>query len=219
MNTVFLAVEDDLSAAVAHTLLRRICGATCMPTRLGKNRAGGSGQIEKYIKKYIDLARKEPVAVITDLDVHSCPVALIDKWFCSQKIPAGMAFRIAVREIEAWLMADRPGLSAFLDVSESLIPDNVEAIPAPKEKLISIARRAKREIRLEIVPPSGSRARQGLGYNSALSKFVTDSWNADNAKARSESLRRAITGFEKLRHAWCSGMAMTPGGSGESRKT
>ncbi len=116
-------------------------------------------------------------------------------------------------------MADRAGLSAFLGVSESLIPDNVEAIAAPKEKLISIARRAKRELRNEIVPPSGSRARQGLGYNDALSRFVMDGWNAEKAKAGSESLRRAIAGFERLRHAWCSARSVTPIGKRKTRKT
>ncbi len=202
MKTVFLAVEDDLSEAVAHQLLRRVCGASCVPQRLGGGRARGSGQIRKNLSQYIDLASKQPVAVITDLDDRICPIALISDWFGSRKVPAGMAFRIAVRETESWLMADRSGFSAFLDVPEHLIPDNVHSIAQPKEYLIRIANRAKRDLRSEILPARGSLARQGLGYNDALSRFVRESWNTETAKTGSESLRRAISGLERLRHVW-----------------
>jgi hypothetical protein len=219
VSTVFLAVEDDLSEAVAEKLLGRVFGAACVPQRLGKGRARGSGQIRINLWKYADLARTQPVAVITDLDDHKCPIALINDWFGLRKIPAGMAFRIAVRETEAWLMADRAGLSMFLGVPERLIPDNVEAISRPKERLIGIAGRARRELRNEIVPARGSLARQGLGYNDVLSRFVRESWNADAAKSGSESLRRAISGFERLRNALRPGMAATPIASRKGRKT
>lgn len=202
MNTVFLAVEDDLSEAVVHKLLRGVCGASCVPQRLGRGRAGGNSQIRKNLLQYVDLASKQPVVVITDLDDCNCPIALISDWFGSRKVPAGMAFRIAVRETESWLMADRSGFSAFLEVPEHVIPDNVEAIAHPKEYLIRIANGAKRDLRSEILPARGSLARQGLGYNDALSRFVRESWNAETAKTGSESLRRAISGLERLRHVW-----------------
>lgn len=219
MTTVFLAVEDDLSEAVANKLLGGAGGASWVPQRLGRGRAPGSGQIRKNLPKYADLASKQPVAVITDLDDRKCPIALINDWFGSRKIPAGMAFRIAVREVEAWLMADRVGLSAFLGVPLSLIPDNVEMVSRPKERLIGIAGRARRELRDEIVPARGSLARQGLGYNDVLSRFVRENWNPEAATSGSESLRRAIAGFEKLRNVWRSGRAIAPSALSKGERT
>ncbi len=173
-----------------------------MPSRLLKARPGGSGQLKINVPKYLELSSRCPVTVFTDLDNWSCPVALLQDWFGARAIPEGMAFRIAVREVESWLMADREGISEFLGVASNRIPNDVDSVVAPKQILISIARKAPKEIRAEIVPSARSAAVQGIGYNDVLSKFVRERWSSSNAASGSASLRRALVRLDRVRDFW-----------------
>ncbi len=202
MTKVFFAVEDVLSSVVADRLLRRAFGPSCILTRLTGNRQGGNGQLRANLPKYKNLCAKSPVAIITDLDNSSCAVALVSGWFGAAGVPKGLSFRVAVREIEAWLMADREGISEFLGVAGNSVPLRTDDVVNPKQTLVSISRKARRELRSEIVPSRGSSAVQGFGYNDVFSAFARERWDADRASSHSESLRRAIHGFERLRDHW-----------------
>ncbi|HEY7320113.1 MAG TPA: hypothetical protein VIE89_21300, partial [Candidatus Binatia bacterium] len=50
-----------------------------------------------------------------------------------------MCFRVAVREVEAWLLADRERISRFLSVPLSRIPTNPEGERDAKEVMVSLA--------------------------------------------------------------------------------
>ncbi len=202
MTTVFFAVEDVISSIVADRLLRKAFGASCVSKRLLIRQQGGNGQLRTNIPKYKNLCTKNPVAVITDLDNSKCAVSLVRGWFGAAGVPKGLSFRVAVREIEAWLMADREGIAEFLGVSESVIPARTDDVQNPKQTLVAISRKARRELRSEIVPSDGSNAIRGLGYNDVFSAFARETWDAERASGHSESLRRAIAGFQKLRDHW-----------------
>jgi hypothetical protein len=111
-----------------------------------------------------------------------------------------LIFRIAVREIESWLLADRTGFASFLNIKKQLIPLNPDGIRDPKRLLINLAKRSHRRlIRNAIVPTPGNTARIGPDYNGQLSYFVTNIWNIEEALKNSDSLRRtvkAINGFQ-----------------------
>lgn len=102
-----------------------------------------------------------------------------------------MHLRVAVREVEAWLLADRIGLARFLSVPAARMPQLPELEPSPKRTIVALARRSgRRDIRQDLVPrpPSGRTA--GPGYVPFLTEFVRSHWDPAAAELRSDSLRR-----------------------------
>lgn len=57
-----------------------------------------------------------------------------------------MCFRIAVREVEAWLLADAEQAAGFLAVPLARIPAEPETLPDPKATLIALAGRSRKEL-------------------------------------------------------------------------
>jgi len=103
-----------------------------------------------------------------------------------------------VREVEAWLMADREGFSQYFSVNIDKIQPNTESIVNPKEyllELIKISR--KKDIRTDILPryPSDKR---GPAYNSRLCEFVQSMWGVERAQSHSRSLDRAFSAIMKI---------------------
>ena len=110
-----------------------------------------------------------------------------------------MCFRIAVRAVEAWLLADRSNVARFLSVSIDLIDLHPERLTAPKSQLISIARRSRsRTIRMGIVPSAGDSRVIGPEYTALMSEFARERWDPQRAQARSPSLRGTMERFLSL---------------------
>ncbi|MGH8244991.1 MAG: hypothetical protein ACREUU_01005, partial [Gammaproteobacteria bacterium] len=103
---------------------------------------GGSGYLRKTIRGWNRAAQGVPFVVLTDLDQHECPAALLGAWLPEPR-HANLVFRIAVREVEAWLLADVENLASFLKVRSSAIPRNPDAVLDPKGALIGAARRSR----------------------------------------------------------------------------
>ena len=130
------------------------------------------------------------------------PRALIENWLSVPK-HNNLLFRVAVREIEAWLLADSKGLAGYLAVKPGLVPKNPEALPDPKRNLVELARKSRRkQIREDIVPRIGSTAQIGPGYNACLSEFVQSVWDVESAANRAASLRRTLDRLSTFRPAW-----------------
>jgi hypothetical protein len=138
-------------------------------------------------------AKGTPVLLVTDLDdLRVCPASLIQDWLGAPRSP-NLLFRVAVAEIESWLLADSVGLSRYLDIGEGLIPKQPDNVQNPKLELINLARRTRvRDLREDLVPEVGSTARVGRAYNAAMVRFVTHQWSAERAAPASPSLLRAI---------------------------
>jgi len=191
MSQIFvnLAVEDALSEAV----LRRILDDTARPfCVVACYRRGGYGYLKSHIHGFNNAAQGIPYLVLTDLDQAECPPELIREWLDHPRRP-NLLLRVAVREVEAWLLADRPGMAQFFGVAEALTPRNVELLPDPKQTLIHLARKSRRRaLREAIAPPSGSTSTQGPDYNGALLPFVQAKWNIGEAMRNSTSLRRTV---------------------------
>ncbi|MCB0764947.1 MAG: hypothetical protein KDB84_09590, partial [Flavobacteriales bacterium] len=110
-----------------------------------------------------------------------------------------LIFRIAVREVEAWLLADRAGFAEFLGLPVTKIPQAPESLRDPKQTLINLARRIKRRrLAEELIPPVGSSSSVGPFYNDRLSEFVTTKWNVQSASKRSPSLAKALYRLHEL---------------------
>lgn len=200
MNTIFVGVEDDLSFRVATSLVTKVFAGVYSPQRLHTKKAGGFGALKSNLKKYQNLSMKQPVVLITDLDQYDCAPSLIKDWFGKHGQSKFLCFRVAVREIESWLMADRTNFASYLGVSEAKIPREIDSENDPKARLISIAKNARKDIRDEIVRRSSAGFAQALGYNDVLSVFVDSNWNMDAAAEQSNSLRRAIDGLSRLKN-------------------
>lgn len=154
-------------------------------------RRGGSGYLRSRMRNFCELAGQMPVLLLTDLDTAQCPMTLIGAWSRNNAIPDRLIFRIAVRQVESWLLADRESIASLLKVSLRRLPGNPDKLPDAKRFLLQLAGKAPRRVREELVVARGATAGQGLGYNTFLSDFVRSRWNPSRAAMRSDSLNRA----------------------------
>ena len=196
INIVF---EDDLSKAVIMKILQsrdRYEVGIGFPMH-------GFGNIKKKIDGFNNAAKGMPYLVLTDLDKEECAPTLIQDWIKNVPIHQNLLFRVAVREVESWVLADRDCFAKFLGVEEVLIPVEVDEIGDPKDYLVNLVKKSsKRKLRDDIVPKKGSTAKQGPNYNGPLISFVKNFWNPDEAMQNSPSLRRAIKAIEHFRPKW-----------------
>jgi hypothetical protein len=188
MQRISLATEDELSEAVGLRLVAEVSPALEVGLRL---RRGGYGYLRSKVASFCQMARREPLLLITDLDRHCCAASLVDEWMRRTPRTAGLLFRVAVREVESWLLADHDAMRTLLGRSASSLPDLPDMLADPKRALLNLARSARREVRTDLCAETGAIAAQGLGYNRRLTDFVRRDWNPMRASSRSDSLRRA----------------------------
>lgn len=194
-----LAVEDELSDAVLRRLLKEAKQDFAVGTTY---RDRGYGYLKRTIPGWNRAAKGKPILVLTDLDQHDCAPALVQAWLPDGRHP-NLIFRIAVREVESWVLADRVGLARFLRCPQRLLPEAPESLPDPKVALIDAASKStSRELREDIVPRRGSTAKIGRGYNLALTRFVRDQWNVAEAVSRAPSLARAAARLDSFQPVW-----------------
>lgn len=188
LNNVILAVEDRLSDAVATKILETF-GAKIVK-RIGFQ---GKSDLERKTPELNRAANGITVFMLTDLDSpRECPPGLIHSWIRGTLNPK-FFFRVAIMEVESWVMADRIGFADFLSVPSHRIPSPTDDILNPKEFLISLARRSgKKAIREALVPTQGATLSVGNQYNTLLSEFVREHWDLERAATASPSLKRTL---------------------------
>ena len=188
LSNVILAVEDRLSEAVATKILEKF--SIEIIERIGFQ---GKSHLERKTPEFNRAASGITVFMLTDLDSpRDCPPGLIRSWIKGSLNPK-FFFRVAVMEVESWVMADRIGFAAFLSIPLHRIPLSTDDILNPKEFLISLARRSKRKtVREALVPTQGSTLSIGNQYNTLLSEFVREHWDLERAAAVSPSLKRTL---------------------------
>jgi len=161
--SIIIAVEDELSGAVMSRLIS-FSGRNFAINRIFNAR--GNARLKDGMTKFRAASRVLPHIILTDLDRCPCPPVLIDNWKANQ-LPPQLLFRIAVREVEAWLLADRAGIAEFLHIDVNKVPHSPEVEDDPKRTLINLARKSrKRRLSQEIVPEVGSSAKIGPLYNT-----------------------------------------------------
>lgn len=206
MIPLFVATEDALSFKVCERLIRQVDATDTFIIQ--PNKPTGNGQLKSKISKYIELAHTYPVFMLTDLDRLSCPLVLLEQWLGGRQLPQNMLIRIAVRETESWLLADREGFSRFVGAPISKIPDCPESLPDPKVKLLQlVGRYATKPIKGDILPDKESASKVGIGYNHRLNSFVDELWDPQRVLQCSDSLRRTVDRLQQLRVRVCMGQA------------
>ncbi len=196
-----VAVEDFLSEAVARKLLRASGRDYAVGAVFGR---GGFGYLKKLAPGWNRAASGTPFFLLTDLDTRPCPGGLITDWFGGRP-HANMLARVAVREVEAWLLADIESLALFLSVSEDRVHNEVESLPDPKSTLLHlVARSPDRALRARILPKPDSTAKQGPDYNACLAEFVNSKWNIQAACLNAPSLKRSFQRCRDFTPSWPS---------------
>lgn len=192
--SINLAVEDLLSEA----LLRKIINESRKPFYIGYCYGkSGYGYLKQKIKAFNHAARITPFFVLADLVTQCAPIQ--KREWIGEEIHPNLLFRVAVRESEAWLLADREGFASFLGINYLRIPSNADEIQDPKNFLLNLARRSRnRELREAILPSPNTTASVGPSYNSELTNFVQRSWVVKRAIQNSDSLLRAFNAIRQF---------------------
>lgn len=190
---VSAAVEGLVDEAVVQRLIEH-AGGVPGPV-YGKN---GKPALRSRVRGYDNAARHAPWILLVDLNAEQeCAPQLRAAW-----LPAAapqLCFRVAVRAIEAWLLADPERMARFLRIAKTRVPREPESVQDPKRALVDLARASRlRAIREDMVPREGSGRPVGPAYVSRVIEYVRSEWRPDVAASRSESLRRAIACLQRL---------------------
>jgi hypothetical protein len=190
---IMAAVEGPVDEAVIRRLAQHV--GLQVGQVYGKN---GKDHLRRRIEAYNNAARLSPWVVLVDLNRDAeCAPPLRGAWL--NQPAANMCFRVAVREVESWLLADRGRLARYLRVPISRVPITPEAIEDPKRAVVELAARShRRDIREDMVPRPGSGRPVGPAYASRLIEFVGTHWNPEVAAGSSDSLRRCLVRLKEM---------------------
>ncbi|HUN08312.1 MAG TPA: DUF4276 family protein [Aggregatilineales bacterium] len=147
------------------------------------------------IRKYEQAARYVTWLMLLDLDQDAaCGAAYRQSLVSDPQSP--LILRIAVRTIEAWIMADREHLAAFLKVSMQKIPAYPDSVEYPKKTLIEVVRTSRdKKLIADMVPLQSIGKLEGPNYEARIAEFMNHDkypWRPEVAAQHSDSLARCI---------------------------
>jgi hypothetical protein len=188
MPYVTVAVEGPSDAAIA----QKMCDTVGLTLARAPIVAGGKSKLDPRLRGYNNAARLSPWLILRDLDNDAaCPAELRRVLIPNEA--EFLVFRIPVRSIESWLLADRAAIAHYLRIRQALVPAECETLPRPKRTLVDLARQSKsRAIREDMVPASGMMAEVGPGYTGRITDFALNVWEPDRAAERNDSLERCL---------------------------
>jgi hypothetical protein len=190
------AGEGPTDRAVARKLIL-LAGArpgADYATRRGA--APGKDRLDRKLDAYNAAARHAPWLVLRDGD-GECAVSLRAKLLPNPS--CGMRLRIVVPTVEAWLIADRDALAAFLGIRAATLPTHPEQHADLKAALVQAAADSRnREIRSDFMPATRSGRREGPGYATQLMAFIESDWSPQRAVSAAPSLGRAMARLREV---------------------
>ncbi|MGC6387259.1 hypothetical protein ACMV8I_06265 [Ewingella sp. S1.OA.A_B6] len=196
MIDISIATEDILSEEVISKILTEL-GDFNLLHKLGRK---GCGYLIKKIENFNTLANTGNVLVVIDLDMNRTSDEYL--LYLTRNLKnrhENLIFSVPTREVESWILADREGLSNFLNISEKKIDRLPDSLDDPKSKLINLAKACKNSVAKNGIPPKAkSISKVGLSYNTILTKFVTETWSFRRALENSLSLSQTVTLLENL---------------------
>lgn len=185
---IIAAVEGYPDAQVASRLLSYI--GLAEPIIIPKR---GKSKLDAALPELNRSAHSIRCLVIRDLDNDApCAAELCGKLLAN---PApNMLLRIAVHEIESWLLADQDQFARFIGVPPNRIPQNTDVLVDPKAFVAGLAMRSRiSRIRDGIPPRPGSGVSVGPGYAGIIGEFASAVWRPHVAQNSSRSLQRCIS--------------------------
>ena len=193
---IYIATEDILSETVAERLVHESTRNLQIAVRVRRN---GNAYLKSKFPELLKTSAKIPVFLITGLDNIQCPVELIKNWTQNTPAPPGMIMRVAVREVESWILADRDGFSGYTGIPVEKMALNPDALSDPKRVRLNLVKRyARKRIKESLLPSKSSSSKIGWEYIAVLCQFARDVWSVDRAVRHSVSLRRAVNRLSSL---------------------
>ncbi len=202
MNLTIIC-EDS---ATKEILLRVINFCSLSYEKLSQTELRG-GKIKNNFQKYNLLAKNELIILLLDLDTADCPSTLLKTLLQRNVKNENFLVNIAVDEAESWLIADRENFSQYFEVPIEKIPfaeknifqKGIEMLFPYKSSLYIIREiiphSKNKEFVRQLFPKNG--AKKGPEYNKALTPFIQNIWDINNAMKNSESLHGMIHRIEK----------------------
>ena len=202
MIRINLVIEDNLSEEVLRAILKQsiknyeVIGR--FPDLRRLRSSSGFGYIKSRIKGFNNAAREMPFLVLTDLGKEECAAKLIREWLPVKSHP-NLIFRVAKREVESWVMADRNAFADFLKIPTAKIPFNIDdELDDPKAFLVKMARKSKDRLIRNALVSKYAAGKVGPDYNGKLASFVQEKWNLQRAVQHSDSLKRAVNAINNF---------------------
>lgn len=194
MADFFLATEDQLSETLASHLVCKAGHTVAGKIPKDRRKHAGFGYLKSRLPDFVASCQGGiNFLLLADLDTCPCPPQLLDSWFGNLAKPKSLLVRVAVREAEAWVLADRGEFAEWLGVPKDVIPQLPEHCLDPKAELLKLAARSRfRDIREGLLPRKGALSKVGIEYNSLLCDFVTTRWHIDEASLIAPSLAKAL---------------------------
>lgn len=186
MTPIAIATEDQLSEAIALRLIADIPTPHFIQHKLGKR---GNGYLSSKMDSWYQMAQHQVMLVLTDLDRANCLVEFRDQWLVTVP-PQNLLLRIAVREVESWVLADHIAMRALIG-ERGVLPAAPDELADPKQSLLKLAKSAPKQVREDLLKTIGGNLAQGLGYNARLTEWINSEWSPRRAAGRSPSLARA----------------------------
>ena len=199
MTPIAIATEDQLSEAIALRLIADISTPYFIQHTLGRR---GNGYLRSKMDSWYQMAQQQVMVVLTDLDRANCLVEFRDQWLVAEP-PKNLLLRIAVREVESWVLADHVAMRELIG-AKGVLPGAPDELTDPKQSLLKLAKSAPKQIRDDLLKTIDGNLAQGLGYNARLSAWVHSEWSPQRAAERSPSLARARLRLNEVIGAFAS---------------
>lgn len=201
MTGVYVVGEDRVTRAI----IRRILSDYAPNLSVLKEEPVRGSQLKGLIPNFNRLSLTVPVVLLEDLDTVDCAPVAKQMLLRGEPQSEDFIINIAVDEAEAWLYADREGLSSYLEVPIDSIPQSaMQPMGGPRPRLeLSINMKtslhltsilicqSNNESLLKQIRSSDGRCK-GPEYNPAIIPFIENIWDPERARSRSYSLDRAI---------------------------
>ena len=193
-------VEDAPSAAVAHKIVaaRNVQMKNSLIFHNGFPAiVNGNGAIKNKCESFLKMAKSDIHSfILTDLDTTECACSLIRSWFSIPSnvdvvLPRQCIFRVAVREVESWIIADLEAWATFIGIPATNFSAQPDQLDDPKRHLLNVIRKKGRKKMHREMLPQGT-AQIGPRYNEILCDFVNSSWEPKRAAKSSPSLNRPL---------------------------
>lgn len=198
MIPIAVATEDELSEAIALRLISEVQQPHEVTHKL---RRGGFGYLRSKMDSWCQMAEHQVMMVLTDLDRANCLVEFRDQWVADRQLPESLVFRIAVREVESWVLADHEALRELVG-KKGVLPPQPDVLPDPKQALLGLGKIAPKSVRDDLIKTIDGQLRQGLGYNARLTHWINTVWCPQRAAERSPSLARARIRIQEAAEAF-----------------
>ena len=196
-NTIAVVAEDKLTQAVLHK-----CIADFLPDfSIARTEVkGGRGNVQRELGAYVHLAQVMPVLIGVDLDSDECAPTLIADWKARYGTHQSLIIRVAVCEIESWVIADCKRIAKLINAKSDDITKTPDDLADPKNYFLeAVQATAPADMRNDLIPRNYNRyPRIGPAYNIQMCKFVEQRWRPHVAMKRSDSLARAVTAIQNL---------------------